>query len=302
MHLDRMIGILSILLQQERVTAPYLAEKFEVSRRTIDRDIDALCMAGIPLVTTRGVNGGISIMEGYRIDRTLLTSSDMRAILTGLRSLDSCSGANRYAQLMEKLSAGSSELLTGDEHILINLASWSRERLSPKLELLHGAIDNRRLVTFSYSGPCGDSRRTIEPYYLLFQWSNWYVWSWCTARKDFRLFKLWRMTEPELGDPFTPRPAPLPDLSDNTVFPPLVHAQAVVQPSQRWRLLEEFGPESFTVQEDGRLLFSGSFTDGDTVLRWIASFGGDAELLEPKDLRTAMARFAEKLLSLHSET
>ena len=108
MKLDRMIGILSVLLQKEKVTAPYLAEKFEVSRRTINRDIEALCMAGIPLVTEPGVNGGVSIMEGYKIDRTVLTTSEMQAILAGLRSLDSVSGTKRYAQLMEKLSVGAS--------------------------------------------------------------------------------------------------------------------------------------------------------------------------------------------------
>ena len=94
MKIDRLIGILSILLQQDRVTAPYLAETFEVSRRTIQRDLEALCKAGIPIATTQGAGGGISVMEGYRIDRTLLTSSDMQAILAGLRSLDSVSGTN----------------------------------------------------------------------------------------------------------------------------------------------------------------------------------------------------------------
>ena len=114
MKLDRMIGILSILLQQEKVTMSYLAEKFEVSRRTISRDIESLCMAGIPLVTEAGQKGGVSIMEGYRIDRTLLTASDMQAILAGLRSLDSVSGTNRYLQLMEKLSAGDATLAFKD--------------------------------------------------------------------------------------------------------------------------------------------------------------------------------------------
>lgn len=131
MKLDRMIGILSVLLQQKKVTAPELAEKFEVSRRTIQRDIEALCIAGIPLVTEVGPNGGISIMEDYKIDRTLLSTSDMQAILAGLRSLDSVSGTNRYAQLMEKLSAGASNLLTGDTHILIDLSSWYKDALAP---------------------------------------------------------------------------------------------------------------------------------------------------------------------------
>ena len=108
-------------------------EKFEVSRRTINRDIEELCRAGIPLVTTQGVNGGISIMEGDKIDSTLLTSSDMQEILAGLRSLDSVSGTNQVAQLMEKLSAGSSTLMPGGQNILIDLSSWYRDTLAPKI-------------------------------------------------------------------------------------------------------------------------------------------------------------------------
>ena len=94
MKIDRQIGILSVLLQQESMTAPQLAEKFEVSRRTIQRDIEDLCKAGIPIQTTQGIGGGIRIMEGFAMDRTLLTSKDMKMILAGLCSLDSVSGSN----------------------------------------------------------------------------------------------------------------------------------------------------------------------------------------------------------------
>ena len=117
MKMDRLIGILSILLQRKQVTAPELAEQFEVSRRTIQRDIEALCRAGIPIATAQGAGGGISILEGYRVDRTVLTGPEMQDILAGLRSLDSVSGTNRYAQLMEKLSAGNGGLVAGGAHI-----------------------------------------------------------------------------------------------------------------------------------------------------------------------------------------
>jgi len=103
MKTDRLIGILSILLQEEKTTAPELAEKFEGSRRTINRDIEDLCKAGIPIRTAQGTGGGISIMDGYRMDRTILTSKDMQMILAGLRSLDSVSGNRYYGQLMEKI-------------------------------------------------------------------------------------------------------------------------------------------------------------------------------------------------------
>ncbi|MCI8842946.1 MAG: YafY family transcriptional regulator [Oscillospiraceae bacterium] len=293
MKIDRMIGILSILLQREKVTAPYLAEKFEVSRRTINRDIEALSMAGIPLVTEPGQNGGVSIMEGYKIDRTLLSTSDMRTILTGLRSLDSVSGTNRYAQLMEKLSAGSSNLLAGDTHILIDLSCWHKAALSHKIELLHDAIDSGRMVSFTYFSPKEESQRTVEPYDLLFQWSNWYLWGWCLRREDFRLFKLGRMTELQRTEPFEKRAAPLPDLSPERVFPHLYQVKARIHPKYKWRLVEEYGLESFTVQPDGMLLFSFGFTDKTGIVSWIASFGEGAELLEPAEFRRDVLAFAE---------
>ena len=293
MKLDRMIGILSVLLQQEKVTAPFLAEKFEVSRRTINRDIETLCMAGIPLVTEPGRGGGISIMDGYKIDRTLLSTSDMQAILAGLRSLDSISGTNRYALLMEKLSAGSSGLLAGDTHILIDLSSWYKDTLSPKIELLHSAILSENRVSFTYFAPKGESKRIIEPYDLIFRWSSWYVWGWCESRKDFRLFKLGRMTELRREDTFEKRSAPVPDLSQERIFPYAHCVKAIIQPEYKWRLVEEFGPESFTERQDGTLLFSFDFTDRQSIVGWVASFGDGAELLEPEEIRKDMLAFAE---------
>ena len=295
MKLDRMIGILSILLQQEKVTAPWLAEKFEVSRRTIHRDIEALCMAGIPLCTEPGQNGGVSIMEGYKIYRTLLSKSDLQAILAGLRSLDSVSGTNRYAQLMEKLSAGSSSLLAGDGHIFINLSSWYKDSLSPKIELLHDAILSCRKVSFSYYAPNGESERIVEPYDLIFQWTSWYLWSWCETRQDFRLFKLGRMTGLTLADTFEKRAAPLPDLSPRRIFSNTLQVKARIQPEYKWRLIEEYGPESFVEQPDKSLLFSFGFADKTSVISWISSFGEGAELLEPWELRQDMRTFADSI-------
>lgn len=295
MKIDRMIGILSILLQKEKVTAPYLAEKFEVSRRTINRDIEALCMAGIPLVTEPGRGGGISIMEGFSIDRALFTSADMQAILAGLRGLDSVSGTNRYQQLMEKLSTGTSSLLTADTHILIDLSSWYKSALSPKIELLHGAILSGNKVSFTYFSPKGESLRTVEPYYLVFQWAGWYLWGWCDEREDFRLFKLLKMTDLYVGESFEKRAAAPPDLSANRVFPPTYQIKAKIHPSFQWRLVEEFGAKCFTVLPDGNLLFSADFSDRNNAVGWIASFGGGAELLEPVELREEVLRFAEDI-------
>lgn len=295
MKLDRMVGILAVLLQQEKVTAPWLAEKFEVSRRTINRDIERLCMAGIPIVTARGAGGGISIMEGYKIDRTLLTSSDMQAILAGLRSLDSVSGTCRYAQLMEKLSAGAGTLVPEGADTLIDLSSWYRTALAPKIDAIRTALREHRTVRFAYHAPKGESEREAEPYYLVFHWSAWYVWAWCRDRADFRLFKLNRMTGLTLGEPFQPRPAPPPDLEAERVFPTAFQMTVLFDPACKWRLVEEYGADSFRTEPDGRLRFAWGFPDRDSVLPWLLTFGDQAELLEPAELREALRQVGEHL-------
>ncbi len=301
MKIDRLIGILSILLQQEKVTAPYLAEKFEVSRRTINRDIEDLCKAGIPVTTSQGVNGGISIMEGYVIERTLLTSSDMRAILAGLRSLDSVSGTNRYEQLMEKLSVGTSGMMTGDQHLLINLSSWYKASLAPKFEMIHHAIEHQNQIAFLYYSPKGESRREMEPYHLVFQWSSWYVWGWCEIRQDFRLFKLNRMEELSCtGKQFEKRQVPLPDLSSERIFPANFQAKARFAPDCKWRLIEEFGRESCIQQPDGSLLFTFGFTDKENLISWILTFGDKAELLEPAEIREELRQMGEQIFRKYS--
>ena len=292
MKMKRLIGILSILLQRDKVTAPELAEQFEVSRRTIQRDIESLCQAGIPIATAQGTGGGISILEGYRVDRTVLTTPEMQAILAGLQSLDSVSGTRRYAQLMEKLSAGSGGR---DSHILIDLSSWYKTSLSPKIEAIHSAIRQHQAIRFTYFSPRETAVRTIEPYDLVFQWSSWYVWGWCQTRQDFRLFKLNRMTELVPGEPFTPRPAPVPDLSAERIFPAKYQVTVFFDPACRWRLVEEYGPDSFTTQPDGRLRFTWGFPDADSVLSWVLTFGEGAELLEPAQLRERLGSLTRQL-------
>lgn len=301
MKIDRQIAILSILLQREVVTVPYLAEKLEVSRRTINRDIEDLCKAGIPIVTRQGVNGGISIMEDYKIDRTLVTNTEMQDILAGLRSLDSVNGTNRYGKLMEKLSAGSSDFMVGNQSVLIDLSSWYKDALAPKIELIRTAIEQGREVEFMYYSPKGESARCIEPYYLIFRWSSWYVWGWCKEREDFRLFKLNRMDKTQLSErSFTKREAPVPDLSNEKIFPGRISVKALFEPECKWRLIEEFGIGSFVEEENRKLLFQADYTDIENLISWLLTFGDKVELLEPVEVREKIADIAKKLVKVYS--
>ena len=294
MAIDRLIGILAVLLREEHVTASQLSARFEVSVRTIQRDIDRLCRAGIPLRTERGIHGGISIMEGYNLDKTMLTNADRGAILAGLRSLDSVSGTSYYRQLMEKLPQ--TEAGAADDCVVIDLASWYGPLLAPRLTELKDACLRRRLVRFTYCAPAGDSLREVEPARLVFRWSSWYLFGWCRERQDWRMFKLTRMLGLEtLEESFPPRPVPSPVAPVERIYPNALQAAVRFDPAARWRLIDEYGPESFSREPDGSLLFRRGFPDKEELLRWVLSFQEQAELLEPEDLRRELADRLKKI-------
>lgn len=296
MKIDRLIGILSILLQKDKATMSELAEKFEVSTRTILRDIDALNMAGIPIVSERGKGGGFSVMKGYKIDRTLLSSGDMQAILAGLRSLDSVSGTRRYRQLMEKISADSPAAISADDHIIIDLSSWDKSAVSDKIELIKTAIEQNVKISFHYFSPNGESDRILEPYHLVFQWSNWYVWGYCAEREDYRMFKLTRMTELTLTDEKRgSREVPV------YVCDKLRHTEGEVEitvkidESAKWRIIDEYGADFLKYNENGEIIVTFTWSDIPAFYRYILSFDDKAEIIEPLEYRKEFAELLKKM-------
>jgi len=135
MKIDRLIGIITILQQNKKVTAPYLARKFEVSRRTINRDIEDICRAGIPIVTMQGKDGGISIMDGFNLDTTVFTTEELQAIFIGLKSIDSVSHTSYGERLASKIT-GKDSIIPLADNILIDLSSYYKDSLATKIELL----------------------------------------------------------------------------------------------------------------------------------------------------------------------
>ena len=204
--------------------------------------------------------------------------------------------------MMEKLCEGASELINGKDYVWIDLSSWHKGSLAPKIEMIQSAIENRRLLCFRYYAPRGESHRSIEPYYLLFRWSDWYIWGWCLERKDFRLFKLNRMEEVEVSQQgFAQRGIPLPDLSDERIFPGGIFVKALFSPEVKWRLIENFGMHCFTQQEDGRLLFEEEYTNEDRLISWLMGFGDQVEVLEPEFIRDRLSKIAKNMVRIYGK-
>ena len=297
MKIDRLIGILSVLLQKDKVTSAELAERFEVSRRTILRDIETLNMSGIPIVSGQGQGGGISVMEGYKMDRTLLSNEEMQAILSGLRSLDSVSGTNRYRQLMDKLSITDTAMVQADNHIIIDLSRWDKTAVADKIELIKQAMEKRLIITFRYFSPGGETLRRIEPYHLVFQWSSWYVWGYCTDRHDYRMFKLDRLTELTLTD----TPCAEREVSEYTCDK-LRHTKGEVgvkvrfDASVKWRIIDEFGADFLRYDENGSIIVDFTWSDLPSLYQYILSFGDTAEIIEPVRYRQEFSELVKKIM------
>ncbi|MCL2137044.1 MAG: YafY family transcriptional regulator [Coriobacteriia bacterium] len=299
MRLDRLIGILTVLLQNDRVTAPYLAEKFEVNRRTIGRDIDALCQAGIPIVTFQGAGGGISIMEGFKLDKNILTVSELSGIIAALKGLGSVSEHTQVERVLDKLGANTEAVVSMSEPVIIDLSSHYRGQLTEKIELIKQAVLDSRLIEFDYFYDKGEGHRLIEPHFVIFQWSSWYVFGFCLDRSDFRLFKLQRLWNLRLSDEhFEPREVPLEKRDFNQRYDDADKLVALFDPSAKYQLIEAFGLDCFEETAEG-LRFELGFSDGDYLTSWLFGFGDKVKVLEPRSVAEGIQSRARNVLSLY---
>lgn len=300
MKIDRLIGIITILLQKEKVTISQLAERFEVSCRTIQRDIDNICKAGIPIVSMQGYGGGLSIAEGYKIDKTILTQKELSAIFMGLKSIDSISKYTYTQSLMEKLTYEKSAILSDQNRIIIDLASFYQVSLTEKIDLIKHAINNKELISFQYYSEKGESERTIEPYFIVFRWFAWYVYGYCLTRQDYRLFKLNRLSKLQnLKTTYEERFVSEKELDfDHYIWRDNIKLIALFDMSLKYRLIDEYGPECITFDaQSGKLLFENTFTNHNYLLQWILSYGDAVKVIEPPELVDEICLNAKNILA-----
>lgn len=298
MKIDRLIGIITTLQQKKKVTAPYLAEKFEVSRRTINRDIEDICKAGIPIVTTQGVNGGISIMDGFSLDTTVFTEQELSAIFTGLKSLDSVSYSESAKMLAEKI--GGSSLVKLSDNMVIDLSSYYKDDLAPKIEAIKQAIKETRCISFHYCYNKGEADKLIEPYLIVFKWSDWYVYGFCTERQDFRMYKLRRLWNLQITDKqYSVRDIPEDKKKFGSNITDDYIITAVYDSSVKYRLVEEYGHNSFTETEDGRLYTEWGFTTQEGAIGWFLSFGDKVKVLDPPEMVDLMKATLKSINNLY---
>jgi predicted DNA-binding transcriptional regulator YafY len=305
MKSQRLLAITMLLLGRDSVSAPELAKRFEVSARTIYRDIEALCEAGIPIVAYPGAGGGYGIMEDFKIDRSLLKPGEIGQLSSTLGSLSKAIGDARLGQVADRLKALRSrsapareERTSPENYLFIELAPAARER--EKIGVLRRAIEEGRLVVFSYVDSGGRaSRRSAEPYALVFTWQAWYLYAFCRARDDFRLFKIARMKDLALApERFRRREVDLDSRPWNKGWEEASpFRETRIRFADAARVEEHFAECDIEPEPGGRAVVRTCLPADEWAVSFLLGLGIPFEVLEPPELRAMVAERAEILRS-----
>jgi predicted DNA-binding transcriptional regulator YafY len=308
MKIDRLVSIIMILLDKRRISAQELADRFEVSPRTIYRDIDTIDMAGIPIRSTSGVGGGFEIMPEYKLDKKVFSSAELSAILMGLSSLSTMIRGDELVHALAKVGsfvpaerAKDIELRRNQVHI--DLSPWMGNRnVQAYLEATRIALQERRLLTFDYADRYGNtSARTAEPHQLVLKSNHWYVYGYCRTRKDFRLFRLSRMSNLQtLEDGFEPRDFDMPQLDATEVLSAKqTRIKIRVHGSVLERVLDHCSYEDVLPDGDEHYIVSFPFIDNEFYFGVLFSLGDKCECLEPPQVRAEMERRIRDMAAIY---
>ncbi|MFD1772388.1 helix-turn-helix transcriptional regulator [Paenibacillus rhizophilus] len=301
MKIDRLLSIVIVLLGRRLVQAKELADMFEVSVRTIYRDIETLSQAGIPVVTYQGGGGGIGLIEGYRLDRNVLTDGELAQIFSALRSLSAYT--SDHERLMEKISSvvppsRSQQFRSIASRQIVDLSPWGHHgALQQKLALIKEALEESVTVSFAYVSAEGTATvRSVEPYTLVMKGQSWYLYGCCRLRGEFRLFKLPRMKDLiKENTAYTRLDLPSDELPWNDY--PGDHAavsEVIVHFSAGDKHIAEDRFDCSELQVDG----CGGYTVAlrypvdEWLYGFLLSFGPAAEVLEPAHVRRRLGEMA----------
>jgi predicted DNA-binding transcriptional regulator YafY len=275
------------LLEKGKSTAPELAEKFEVSIRTIYRDLDTISAAGIPIYATQGKGGGIFIMQDFMLNKSLLSEQEKEQILMALQGI-SATEHNQTDELLMKLSGLFQSKVTN--WIEVDFSEWYKN--TPNYDvfnLIKNAIFNQYTITFSYFAREGNySNRTVEPIKLIFKNKDWYLYGFCLLRNDFRFFKLTRIKDLEISsDTFIREVKSSHEIETVIKNKNFIHAKLKFSPKVAFRVYDEF-TDNVSKDNQGNLYVNIDLPDNETLFSYILSFGDNVEILEPDYLRHSM--------------
>ncbi|EEH98785.2 MULTISPECIES: helix-turn-helix transcriptional regulator [Clostridium] len=281
---NRLFEIIYILLDKKNVTAKELAEHFEVSQRTIYRDIEDLSQSGVPIYMTKGKGGGISLLSDFILNKAILSQEEKKEILAAMQGLNAVN-KSEFNGVLSKLSS----FLGGDNEnwIEVDFSNWDKNNtLGEKFTTIKNSIINKNLISFEYFNSNGKLlERIVEPLKLVFKGQGWYLYAYCREREDNRFFKLTRMSNINIILENFNRTVPNKIFSeeDTGYYNELIHLKLRIDKKLAFRIYDEF--HNYSLDDNGDFIVNLDFPSGDWLFGYLMSFGEYIEVLEPLNIR-----------------
>lgn len=303
MKIERLYAITIYLLNHGKTSANELAKHFEVSLRTIQRDMDSLCLAGIPIISTCGSTGGYEIAGQYKLNQGFVSADDLSNIRTALQGLVSATGNLHASQTLEKIDHASNPQ---DNHMILDF-SVLQENAQDALLLLQSAVKEKRAVTFTYTNNNGETKtHNVEPIAVLYRWYAWYLLAYSKVKNDYRTYKFVRMNHLQVTDtPFTREHAnaeqifAIIDKTDSRQYTEILLKCKV---SAKSRVMEYLKGTVTEELPNGDAFIKATVVENEHFwLGTLLSLGGNVEVVSPKNIRTRLVRAAEEIVDLYRE-
>lgn len=310
MKIDRLLSIVVYLLNRELASASALAERFGVSTRTIQRDMEAINLAGIPVMSVQGPSGGYGIMDGFKLDRRLVSPDDLFYIVTALGGIAGTLDDGHIAGALEKVRgllprSGDEGLRRREERLHVDfsaLGGGPAQRDS--FRVVQAAVEDGRLLEFEYtSNRLESTRRVVEPMTVVFKWRAWYLFGYCRLRGDYRLFRASRIRRPRmLSERFARRDKSFEEFQrdyDPADAGSLVEMRLRFSPEMA-PLVEEFhNEEDIERRDDGSIVVRMAMPEDGWMYGYVLSYGHFVEVLEPERLRAVIKDAAGRIRSIY---
>ncbi|QQO09082.1 helix-turn-helix transcriptional regulator [Breznakiella homolactica] len=303
MQIHRLFEILYLLLDKKQVTAKELASQFEVSSRTIYRDLETLCEAGIPIYTIQGKGGGISLMDSFVLDKALLSEKEQNDLLMSLQSLGA-SGAVDSGPILSKLAGIFRKPAVN--WIEVDFSRWGAAGgEKKKFDLLRTALIESRMIRFTYFDSQGKTTaRYVCPVKLFFKSRAWYLQAYALENKSHRTFKINRMfTISICREQFKREELPLlpsaDEIQENTW--PYTELTIKFSPAVAYRLYDEFDARTVVKRPDGYYEVTAAMPEDSWLYSFILSFGDSAEVLKPERVRSRLKEYLMAMNRLYNE-
>ena len=293
MQINRLFEIVYILLERKTITAKELAERFEVSTRTIYRDIEILSQAKIPVYANKGNGGGIGLLEDYVLDKSVLSEEEQNQILFALQSMEKISNQDEK-NILEKMSSIFNKSKTN--WIDVDFSDWGTNgEQDQTFNLIRNAILKHNVIEFVYYNSYGEEKkRQAEPLQIYFKDKSWYLKAYCRLKQDYRLFKISRMKDIILLNKTFERE--LPQIKENKFDYKTIQLELEISKDMSYRVYDEFKREDIIKNKNGDFIVKVEFPENDWVYGYILSFGENVKVLSPGYVKSIIKEKLQKSL------